>query len=165
MDTPPSILTKTDIEAILPHRDPFLFVDRIVEMEIGKHVVGILADLTTNEFLAHLPTIPGPIILEALAQVGAVGALSIPQNRGKLALLAGVNDASFAREASLGAEVKLEADLLFIRGNFGKARVRATWEGHTLAEGFLSFAIADGSVLSPPETTPKRPIDSPGTVR
>jgi 3-hydroxyacyl-[acyl-carrier-protein] dehydratase len=164
MDNTRPILTKAAIEAILPHRDPFLFVDRIVELEAGKRAVGILADLTTNEFLAHLPTIPGPIMLEALAQVGAVGALSASENQEKLVLLAGVNDASFTREAQLGTQVRLEAELTHFRGNFGKARVRATWEGDTLVEGILSFAIADRSTLSPPDSTPTRLIDSPGTV-
>jgi 3-hydroxyacyl-[acyl-carrier-protein] dehydratase len=137
------VLSSEDIQAIIPHRSPFLFVDRIIELDQGRMVVGVLADLSTAAYFGEVSTVPNTILIEALAEVGAVGALSLPANQGKLALLTAVDDWTFSETVVPGAYVELRAELVQMRGSYGRARVRAVFEERTVAEGLLSFAIVD----------------------
>ena len=140
-----------DIEAIqrlIPHRPPFLFVDRITELEEGRRAVGWLDDVGRHELILSghfpgFPVLPGAILVEALAEVGAVAALGLPAYRGKIAVLAGLDGWKFRRMARPGDQVRLEAELLRLRGTFGKGRLRATIGGEVAAEGELSFGIVD----------------------
>lgn len=130
---------------ILPHRPPFLFVDRIVELQPGERAVGIKLVTAGEPFFAgHFPgnpIMPGVLIVEAMAQVGAVAALSPAENRGKLALFAGIDGVRFRRPVRPGQVLRLEVELLRQRGPVGKGRGRAFADGELVAEGELTFAL------------------------
>lgn len=130
---------------ILPHRPPFLFVDRIVELEPGARAVGIRPVTAGEPYLSgHFPgnpIMPGVLIVEALAQVGAVAVLSHPEHRGKLALFAGIDGFRFRRPVRPGDVLRLEVELVRQRGPVGRGRAVATVDGQVVAEGELTFAL------------------------
>ena len=132
------------IETIIPHRDPFLFLDEVVELEPGARV---LARKRVREdewfFPGHFPErpiMPGVIIVEALAQAGAVAVLSVEENRGKLALFAGIDGVRFKRIVEPGDELTLECELETVRGPIGKGRATARVGEQLAARGTLLFA-------------------------
>ena len=129
----------------IPHRYPFLLVDKILEIEEGKRAVG-LKNVTINEpfFQGHFPgypVMPGALILESLAQVGAVAVLSLPENKGKLGMFVGVDKFKFKSQVKPGDTLTLEAEMLQMRMNIGKAKVKASVDGKMVAGGEISFAI------------------------
>lgn len=139
------MLDLQEIKAILPHRYPFLLVDRVLELEKGKRAVGI-KNVSANEafFQGHfpeMPIMPGVLIVEALAQVGACAILSTEENRGKIALFAGINRMRFKKQVVPGDQLKLEVELTKIKGPVGKGIAKATVDGEVVAEGELMFAI------------------------
>lgn len=136
-----------EIMEILPHRYPFLLVDRIEEMVPGVRAVGI-KNVTMNEpfFQGHFPghpVMPGVLIIEALAQVGAVAVLSMPDFAGKLALFAGIDKARFRRQVVPGDVLRLEAELVRMRGSLGKSKATAHVGSDLAAEAELLFAVVD----------------------
>ena len=136
-----------DIRRIIPHRYPILLVDRIAELEPGKRAVG-LKNVTTNEwfFEGHFPDnpiMPGVLIIEALAQTGAVAALSADEFKGKLGLFAGIDGVRFRRQVVPGDQLRLEVEMDRLRRGIGRASAKATVEGETAAEGRLTFALVD----------------------
>ncbi len=140
------MLESEEIQRILPHRYPFLMVDRIVELD-ESHAVGI-KNVTVNEpfFPGHFPgkpIMPGVLIIEALAQVGAVAVLSRSEYRGKLALFAGLDHVRFKRQVLPGDALRLEVTLEKIRGPVGKGHGVATVDGALAAEAELLFALVD----------------------
>jgi 3-hydroxyacyl-[acyl-carrier-protein] dehydratase len=143
-----SVLVDTQaIMAVLPHRPPFLLIDRIVEYEPGQRAVGI-KNVTMNEphFVGHfpaMPVMPGVLIIEALAQVGAFVVLSQDANRGKIAFFAGIDGARFRRPVTPGDVLRLEVELTKLRGPIGKGSARATVDGVLAAEAELTFAVGD----------------------
>ena len=141
------MLTIEQIMEIIPHRPPFLLVDRILELEAGVRAVG-LKQVTINEpfFAGHFPgqpIMPGVLHIEALAQVGAVALLSQPEQRGKLALFAGIDGVRFRRIVKPGDTLRLEVTLEKMRRSIGKGRGVATVEGAVATEGEFTFAIVD----------------------
>jgi 3-hydroxyacyl-[acyl-carrier-protein] dehydratase len=139
-------LSSVDIQKILPHRYPFLLVDKIVEMEWGKRAVGI-KNVTANEpfFMGHFPgfpVMPGVLMIEAIAQVGAVAVLGMPENRGKLAFFAGVDEVRFKRQVVPGDTLRIEVTLTRVRGLFGQGSGEATVDGELACRGSFMFALA-----------------------
>lgn len=136
-----------EIERIIPHRYPFLLVDRVIEIEEGCRGVGI-KNVTANEwfFEGHFPgrkIMPGVLIVEALAQVAAVTLLRGADTGGKLPLFGGIEQLRFRRPVVPGDQLRLEFELEKMRGPVGKGRVRATVDGQVAAEGSITFALAD----------------------
>lgn len=135
----------TEILNILPHRYPFLLVDRITELEVGKRAVGI-KNVTINEpfFQGHYPghpVMPGVLILEAMAQVGAVALLKMPEFQGKIPLFAGVDRVRFRKPVLPGDQLRLEVEVIKMRGGIGKSKALAYVGAELVAEGELLFAI------------------------
>ncbi len=135
------------IKEILPHRYPFLLVDRILELEPGKRAVGI-KNVTANEpfFQGHFPqraVMPGVLIIEAMAQVGGVMILSVEEHKGKLAYLGTVNGVKFRRPIVPGDTLELETELLRIRSNMGKVRCTARVGGQEVAAAEILFALVE----------------------
>ncbi|MDW7674355.1 MAG: 3-hydroxyacyl-ACP dehydratase FabZ [Bacillota bacterium] len=139
------MLDVNEIRKILPHNYPFLLVDRILELEEGKRAVG-LKNVTINEnfFQGHFPeypVMPGVLIVEAMAQVGAVALLKMPQYKGKIAFFAGIDKVRFRGQVVPGDQLRLEVELVQLRGNIGKSEAKAFVDGKLVAEGNLMFAI------------------------
>jgi 3-hydroxyacyl-[acyl-carrier-protein] dehydratase len=133
------------IMRIIPHRYPFLLIDRVVELEPGRRVVAI-KNVTANEpqFTGHFPgrpIMPGVLMVEALAQAGAVAVLSLPEYHGKLALFAGIDDCRFRRTVLPGDQLVLKVELEKLRGMFGRARAVASVDGEIAVEATISFVI------------------------
>ncbi len=134
-----------EIKETIPHRYPFLLVDRIVEVEDGKRAVG-LKNVTANEefFNGHFPNypvMPGVLIVEALAQVGAVAMLKKEENKGRLAFFAGIDNCRFKRQVVPGDQLRLEVEMTRLRGSIGKAKAIASVEGELVCEAELMFAL------------------------
>ncbi len=141
------MLDINQIKEIIPHRYPFLLVDKIESVEPGKKAVG-LKNVTVNEpfFQGHFPdypVMPGVLIIEAMAQVGAVSVLSMPEFAGKIALFAGIEKAKFRRQVVPGDILYLEVEMLKLRGSIGKAKGIARVNEDMAAEAELMFAITE----------------------
>ena len=133
------------IQEIIPHRPPFLLVDKITDYVPGEWAKGIKA-VTVNEpfFAGHFPqyrVMPGVLIIEALAQVGAVAILSLPENKGKLAFFGGIKNARFKKQVRPGDVLELSCELLERRGPVGFGKAVAKVDGKVAAQGELTFAI------------------------
>jgi len=145
IDALPTTLSSAEIQKIIPHRYPFLLVDKIVEMEWGKRAVGI-KNVTANEyfFQGHFPdypVMPGVLIIEAIAQVGAVAVLGMPENRGKIAFFAGVDEVRFKRQVVPGDTLRLEVTMTRLRGPIGQGIGEATVNGELACRGTFMFAF------------------------
>ena len=139
------MLDRTGIKAIIPHRDPFLLVDRILEHVPGISAVGELDVLETAFWVpGHFPeyaVMPGVLIVEALAQVGSVAMLSLPENQGKLGFFGGIDKVRFKRQVVPGETLRLECAITRVRGAIGFGSARATVGGELVCTGELMFAI------------------------
>lgn len=138
-------LDSNQIAKILPHRYPFALVDRIVDGEEGQWARGIKC-VSVNEqfFCGHFPQehiMPGVLILEAMAQVGAVALLSLPENRGKIALFGGVKNARFKRKVTPGDVLEMTCTLTKRRGPVGIGSCEATVNGEIACTAELIFAV------------------------
>ena len=119
---------REDIEKIIPHREPFLLIDKIIDIEPGKKVKGVkYVRQEEYYFKGHFPSnpiMPGVLIVEAVAQAGAVALLTLPENKGKLVLFAGIDKARFKKIVRPGDELMIEVEMEEFRRNIGKARGR-----------------------------------------
>ncbi len=136
-----------DIKAILPHRYPFLLVDRIVALEEDRRIVGI-KNVSANEryFIAGpggRPTLPASILTEAMAQAGAVLILAKPENRSRLIYFMGIDRVRYRRPVTPGDVVELEGSVLRLRSKMGSLRGVARVDGKVVCEGQMTFALAD----------------------
>ena len=136
-----------EIQKIIPHRYPFLLVDKIVDGEEGKWAKGIKA-VTANEmhFVGHFPeyhVMPGVLIIEALAQVGAVAILSLEENKGKIAFFAGIDKAKFRKQVVPGDLLELEVELIKVRGPIGYGKATAKVDGKVAVTAELKFAVGE----------------------
>lgn len=141
-------LNSRQIQEIIPHRWPFLLVDRILDLEPGIRALG-LKHFTINEpfFQGHFPgnpIVPGVLIVEALAQVGSVAILALEQNKGKIPFFAGIQNWRFRKPVLPGDTVHLEVNLQKTRGPIGKGVAVASVDGATVSEGELTFALVEG---------------------
>ena len=135
------------IRGLIPHRYPFLLVDRVEELEPGVRAVGI-KNVTQNEpfFGGHFPdypVMPGVLIVEAMAQVGAVGVMAKEEFKGKLALFAGIDGVRFRRQVIPGDVLRMEVEISRLKGSVGRGKGAATVNGERVCEADLMFAFAD----------------------
>jgi 3-hydroxyacyl-[acyl-carrier-protein] dehydratase len=140
-------LDRREIEELIPHRPPFLLIDEVVSLEPGTRVVARKTVQAGEWYLSgHFPgnpIMPGVLIVEALAQAGAVAILSEEEHRGRLVLFGGIDDVRFKHIVRPGDTLELTCDVERVRGPVGKGRVRATVDGELAARGVLTFAVAD----------------------
>ena len=139
------MLDREAVKAVIPHRDPFLLLDRVEEFEPGQHAVGYL-DVTADAFWVpgHFPeyaVMPGVLIVEALAQAGAFALLSLEENRGRIAFFAGIDKVRFKRQVVPGETLKLECRITRTKGPIGFGEAKATVDGQLACTGELMFAI------------------------
>ncbi len=140
-----NILYAQDIMERIPHRYPFLLIDRVTKIKEGTYGEGI-KNVTMNEpfFQGHFPgypVMPGVLIVEALAQLGAVVLLSCEEHKGKTAFFAGIDKLRFRRQVVPGDQLKMEVEIIKIKGPIGKGRVKATVDGQLAVEGEVMFAL------------------------
>lgn len=141
------MLDRDQIKAVIPHREPFLLIDRIESCEPGVSAVGTL-EVREDMFwvpghFPDYPVMPGVLIIEACAQVGAVALLSLPDNAGRIALFAGIDKVRFKRQVTPGDTLRLECAITKLRGPIGFGNAKA-WVGGDLAcSGELMFAIKE----------------------
>lgn len=138
-------LNSNQIEEILPHRYPFLMIDRITECEPGKYAKGIKC-ISANEmqFMGHFPNqhvMPGVLLIEALAQTGAVAILTQEENKGKIAFFGGIKNARFKKQVVPGDRVELSCELVTMKDPLGIGRAVAVVDGKVAVTAELSFAI------------------------
>ncbi|MDF2524234.1 MAG: 3-hydroxyacyl-[acyl-carrier-protein] dehydratase FabZ [Clostridiales bacterium] len=141
------MLSNIEIQNIIPHRYPFLLVDKITEIEYGIKATGI-KNVTVNEpfFQGHFPgnpIMPGVLIVEAMAQVGAVSILGMEQNKGKLAVFTGIDGLRFRRQVVPGDTLRMEVEMLAFKRGIGKAKAEAYVGDELAASGELMFAIIE----------------------
>jgi len=135
-----------DIKAILPHRHPFLLVDRVLELEPDKRVLAV-KNITTNEryFIAGpggVPTLPASILTEAMAQAGGILILSKPENRSRIVYFMGIDRVRYRRPVVAGDQVHLEGEVVRLRAKMGTLKGRALVDGKVVCEGQMTFALA-----------------------
>lgn len=144
------MLTVKEIEKIIPHRYPFLLLDRVDKLEPGIMAEGI-KNVTFNEyfFQGHFPNesvMPGVLIIEALAQLGAVAVLSKEENKGKIAYFAGINKARFKRKVVPGDTLELKISIIKVKGPVGIGKAEAFVQGELCCEAELMFALGGSNV-------------------
>lgn len=139
------MLNNIEIQKIIPHRYPFLLVDKIIELEEGKKAIGI-KNVTINEpfFQGHFPgnpLMPGVLIVEAMAQVGAVAVMTLDENKDKLAVFTGIDSIRFKKQVRPGDTLRMEVELIAMRRGIGKADAVAYVDGEVACKGTLMFGI------------------------
>jgi 3-hydroxyacyl-[acyl-carrier-protein] dehydratase len=141
------MLDNNAIRGLLPHRYPFLLVDKVLEVEPGKRCVAI-KNVTANEpfFQGHFPDypiMPGVLMVEALAQTAGIAISVMEENKDKLGVFTGIDGVKIRRQVVPGDTLRLEADIILFRRGMVKAAVKATVDGETAVEGEIKFAMID----------------------
>lgn len=139
------MLTNKEIRELLPHRYPFLLVDKVIELEPGKKVIAV-KNVSANEpfFQGHFPEfpiMPGVLIVEALAQAAGLAVAVLEENKGKLGVFASIEAMKFKNQVMPGDVLTLEAEILFSKMGVTKAKVKASVDGKVAAEGEIKFAM------------------------
>ena len=139
------LMTQEQIMEIIPHRDPFLLIDTIEEMEVGKRVVATKC-MKPDEFwfkghFPDYPVVPGVLMLEMCAQAGAVAMLAMPENKGKIGFFGGVKEAKFRRQVVPGDLLTIEVEIIKVKGPVGVGKAIATVNGEKAVSAEISFAI------------------------
>lgn len=149
MDTPTLPFDYATIEKILPHRYPFLLVDRITEFDVDKRIVGIKNVSHNERYLAPQPSgppvLPPTILTEAIAQVGAIMVLAKPENQGKLPFFAGIKRVRYRRPVHPGDVVVIEINAVRLRSRMGLLEGKARVNGKVVVEGSMTFALGEPS--------------------
>ncbi|HHX57648.1 MAG TPA: 3-hydroxyacyl-ACP dehydratase FabZ [Clostridiales bacterium] len=139
------VLNQEQIKEIIPHRDPFLLIDEVIEMELGKRIVArkhIKADdFWFKGHFPEYPVVPGVLMIEMLAQAGAVAMLSMEEHKGKIGFLAGVDKAKFRRQVVPGDTLLLEVEIIKVRGPVGVGKAIASVDGVKAVSAEISFAL------------------------
>ena len=140
-----SVMDQKQIMEIIPHRDPFLLIDTIEEMEVGKRVVAT-KHMKPDEFwfkghFPDYPVVPGVLMLEMCAQAGAVAMLAMPENKGKIGFFGGVKEAKFRRQVVPGDTLRIEVEIIKVKGPVGVGKAIATVNGEKAVSAEISFAI------------------------
>src|SRR5438132_6339369 len=147
-------LDNAAIERILPHRYPFLLVDRIIELEVDKRIVGIKNWSLNGRYLSHTtngpPVLPPTILTEAVAQVGAILVLAKPENRQRLPFFAGIERVRYRRPVHPGDVVIIEANVLRLRSRMGLLKGVARVDGKVVVEGTMTFALGPPAANTTP---------------
>ena len=142
-----ALLDKEQIKQIIPHRDPFLLIDEVEEMVPGEKITATkYISPDSFWFKGHFPeypVTPGVLIIEMLAQAGAVCALSLPENKGKIGLLGGVDKAKFRHQVLPGETLKLEVEIIKSKGNIGIGKGLATVDGKKAVSAEITFALIE----------------------
>lgn len=160
-EEPRVVLDRAGIEAIIPHRPPFLLLDEVIELEPGVRCRA-RRTLRPDEFwfAGHFPgnpVMPGVLIVEALAQAGAVAALSRPGSEGRIVLFAGIDKVRFKRVVRPGDTLDLVCEVIAMRAGVGRGSVKATVDGELACRGELMFALADSEATAAGRPTMSRP--------
>ena len=139
------VMDQKQIMEIIPHRDPFLLIDTIEEMEVGKRVVAT-KHMKPDEFwfkghFPDYPVVPGVLMLEMCAQAGAVAMLAMPENKGKIGFFGGVKEAKFRRQVVPGDTLRIEVEIIKVKGPVGVGKAIATVNGEKAVSAEISFAI------------------------
>ncbi len=138
-------MDKEQIKEVIPHRDPFLLIDSVEEMEAGKRVVATKY-MSPDEFwfkghFPDYPVVPGVLMLEMCAQAGAVAMLALPENKGKIGFFGGVKEAKFRRQVVPGDTLRIEVEIIKVKGPVGVGKAVATVNGEKAVSAEISFAI------------------------
>ena len=144
-------LDRADIESILPHREPFLFVDSVIEIEDGKRIVGELRVDDAIRFLSrrdHGVFLPATVLAEAMAQVGAILVLHPEENRGRTIYFRAIEGAEFNDPVALGQTVRIEAEVRRMRARFGVLAVTAYVDDTVAAKAVMSFALGEERAIA-----------------
>jgi 3-hydroxyacyl-[acyl-carrier-protein] dehydratase len=139
------VMNKEQIMEVIPHRDPFLLIDEINELEVGKRVVATkyikAEDFWFKGHFPEYPVTPGVLMIEMLAQAGAVALLAMPENKGKIGFFGGINNCKFRQQVVPGDTLEIEVEILKVKGPIGVGKAIATVGGKKAVSAEITFAI------------------------